>query len=194
MIFVPKPSWDQGILHGLPGRPAAPGVVRSVLFLLIDHSACRIQHVNQTWSLNQQKNQWKKETFKKRGKKCETLCSLLSLICGSAHFRSSQPEVHFLFWGWISLFLSINQVECRDVVDFKFKRSVGCPLPVVDWAETVLIPESRQLSSVRSDLVWWINLIVSLWTSLSLSTVTMIVSLFDVSLRSFSVYVAVSQN
>lgn len=63
----------------------------------------------------------------------------------------------FSFEDEFSLFLSIDQVECRDVIDFKFKRSVGYPLPVVDWAETVLIPESRQLSSVRSDLVWWIN-------------------------------------
>lgn len=100
----------------------------------------------------------------------------------------------FCFEDEFSLFLSINQVECHDVTDFKCKRSVGYPLPVVDWAETVLI--QNPVSCHQSVLIRFdgLTLIVSLWTSLSPSTVTMIISLFDVSLRSFSVYVAVSQN
>lgn len=97
----------------------------------------------------------KKETLKKEEIKNVKLFVLYCHWFVDQHiFRPSQQEIHLMFWELLLPVLSIKQVECRDVIYFKLKRYIGHPLPAVDWAETVLIPDSHQLSSVRCDLIW----------------------------------------
>lgn len=169
MVFVPKPSWDKGTHPGLPGSPAAPGVVRSVLFLLIDHRACRIQHVNQTWSLKQY---LKKSKKKKRGnekknrniKKKEKNVELFVLYCHwfeDQHiFRPSQTEIRLTFWELFLAVLSMKQVECLWCNLFSMKHI----LVIHFWllTELKLCWSQNPVKTHRSDLIWS-DLIDYLW-------------------------------
>lgn len=93
-VSVLKPSWNKGLCHRLPGR-SAPGVVRPILFLLIDHRPANttIQHVNRTFKKRKRKNRWKKTN-----KKLEKIFKLFVIyrhwsVRGSIHFGISRPKL-----------------------------------------------------------------------------------------------------
>lgn len=161
-VSVLKPSWNKGLCHRLPGR-SAPGVVRPILFLLIDHRPANttIQHVNRTFKKKERKrkNRWKKNK-QKTGKNLQTICYLSSLIDSGINplwnqstetvnpgLRIASPrrvdQTHRTWCRWFPL---LGETP---------RFSTSCRWPRPKWIEP-----DRDIKCHRSDLIWLFD---SLW-------------------------------
>lgn len=166
-VCVPKPSWNQGLRHRLPGR-AAPGVVRPVLFLLIDHKPANttIQHVNQTL------NKKERKLIQKKEEKCSNY--LLFIVIDQLGDQFTLESVNEIS--------SIGRSD-RDVTGFHFLSLTEAKL---NWARG-----RHQMSSLGSDLIVWFWLFHCGWVSLVVqwqwSSVCLMFSSFLYSSTSFAV-------
>lgn len=193
-----KPSWNKGLSHRLPGRPA-PGVVRSILFLLIDHKPAK--HKDSACQPNlkkkKKKNNLRKNTEKKKRKNVKTLCSLLSLIglgINSLQIQSTETVSRGLM---ISSHWSVNETHRtrRRSFSLRWKRNDD-PLPVADWGEAELNP-ILTVKCHHSDLVWlfdYLWLFHCGWVSLLVQWQWSSVCLMFISFLYFLTYFAVSWN
>lgn len=181
-VSVLKPSWNKGLCHRLPGR-SAPGVVRPILFLLIDHRPANttIQHVNRTFKKKKKKKPMKKKQTKNWKKSSNYL---LFIVIDRFGDQSTLESVDRNCKSWFENrfsstcrsnaqnLMSLISTSGRNATIFHF-------LPLTETKVNWTRPR-HQMSSLRSDLIVWFSLIVSLWRSFSRSTVTMIIRMFDV--------------
>lgn len=181
-VSVLKPSWNKGLCHRLPGR-SAPGVVRPILFLLIDHRPANttIQHVNRTLKKKRKRKNW----WKKTNKKLEKIFKLFVIyrhwsVRGSVTLESVDRNCKSWFENRFSSTCRSNAQNLMSLISTSGRNAtIFHFLPLTETKVNWTRPR-HQMSSLRSDLIVWFSLIVSLWMSFSRSTVTMIIRMFDV--------------
>lgn len=121
-------------------------------------------------------NNNKKKTLKKMRKNVQTICYLLSLIgvgIGSLQTQSAGSLIRGLRIKFVIGQFDGARCPSSSLRWMMWRWAASCR-----WLRGKWTDPDRQTSSLWSDLIVWFSLIVSLWMSFSLSTVTMIISLF----------------